>query len=459
MDRKGTMGLTDTAKRYGLTKVYKYLEKNPRENLPKIMDFVDKVTPGDLMKSQRDTFRRVVNDPDNNWNQMLCNLWDTVDGHIIQQAFNNFILNGSLTGWARQEEMRKKYQCNIPWTILLDPTSACNKHCIGCWAGEYGNRLNLSFDEIDSIIQQGKELGCYVYIYTGGEPTVRKKDLIALANKHNDCEFLCFTNGSLFDQDFIDEILRVGNFIPIISVEGTEESTDARRGKGSFAEITNTMDLMTKNKLAWGVSICSTSQNAEIVSSEEYIDWMIDKGAKFCWYFDYMPIGMDADPSLLVTPQQREMMYHRLRRFRNEKQLFTLDFFNDGEYVGGCIAGGRRYLHINANGDVDPCVFIHYSDSNIREKSLLDCLRAPMFMAYHNNQPFNENMLRPCPVLDNPGRLTAMVNETGAHSSEVLVPETPEHYSDKCVDVAKEWKPRADRLWASKYHNPALLVK
>ena len=92
MDRKGTMGLTDTAKRYGLTKVYKYLEKNPRENLPKIMDFVDKVTPGDLMKSQRDTFRRVVNDPDNNWNQMLCNLWDTVDGHIIQQAFNNFIL-------------------------------------------------------------------------------------------------------------------------------------------------------------------------------------------------------------------------------------------------------------------------------------------------------------------------------------------------------------------------------
>lgn len=108
------MGLTDAAKRYGLNKVYDYLEKDPRTNLPKVMDFVDKVTPGDMMASQRATFRRVVNDPDNNWNKMICGLWDTVDTRIIKSAFQNFILNGSLMGWSKQEEMRKKYDCNIP---------------------------------------------------------------------------------------------------------------------------------------------------------------------------------------------------------------------------------------------------------------------------------------------------------------------------------------------------------
>ena len=102
-----------------------------------------------------------------------------------------------------------------------------------------------------------------------------------------------------------------------------------------------------------------------------------------------MPVGNGAVKELLPTPEQRAYVYHQIRKFRSEKPIFTMDFQNDAQYVGGCIAGGRRYLHINANVDVDPCVFIHYSDSNIREKSLLEGLKSPMMMAYHDNQPYN----------------------------------------------------------------------
>lgn len=94
---------------------------------------------------------------------------------------------------------------------------------------------------------------------------------------------------------------------------------------------------------------------------------------------------------------------------RQKKPLFTLDFQNDGEFVGGCIAGGRRYLHINAAGDVDPCVFAHYSNANIREVSLLEALQSPIFMEYYREQPFSDNLLRPCPILENSGKLTEMV--------------------------------------------------
>lgn len=453
------MSIADSAKRFGFNRVYDYLDKDPRANLPKIMELVDKITPGDMMKTQRAAFRRVLADPDNNWNKMIMGLWDDIDPFILKKAFQNFIINGSITGWEQQQKMRKEHGCNIPWAILLDPTSACNLHCTGCWAAEYGNRLNLSFDEIDSIIEQGKELGVYIYIYTGGEPLMRKKDLIALCNKHNDCAFLCFTNGTLIDQAFCEEVLRVGNFIPIVSVEGFEDATDFRRGEGVYKKVSDAMDIMRKNRLGFGISCCYTAKNVDVIGSEEYFDWMIEKGAKFCWFFSYMPVGAGADKSLITQPEQRERMYNVVRDFRNTKPLFTLDFFNDGEYVGGCIAGGRRYLHINANGDMDPCVFMHYSDTNIRDYSLLEGLKRPLFMAYHNNQPFNENMLRPCPVLDNPGRLTKIVEETDAHSTEILQPEDVHVYSDRCVEVAAEWAPRADRLWASKEHNPALLVK
>lgn len=71
------------------------------------------------------------------------------------------------------------------------------------------------------------------------------------------------------------------------------------------------------------------------------------------------------------------------------------------------------YLHINANGDADPCVFIHYSDSNIREKTLLEVLQSPLFMAYHDGRPFNENHLRPCPMPESPELLREMIAKTG----------------------------------------------
>ena len=123
------------------------------------------------------------------------------------------------------------------------------------------------------------------------------------------------------------------------------------------------------------------------------------------------------------------------------------DFQNDAQFVGGCIAGGRRYLHINAKGDVEPCVFIHYSNANIHDCSLLDALKSPLFQAYHDNQPFNDNMLRPCPMLENPDKLGEMVKESKAVNTDYQSPETPEHLKEKAAPYAENWTPTAEKLW------------
>ena len=435
----------------GLKTAFNYIEKDPEQNLPKLMTWVDRLAGSgpDSFEPQRDAFRAVINDPSNNMHQLMMNIFQDVDNGVLKAVFENFFLNANIIGWPIQEEMRKKYNCNIPWAILLDPTSACNLRCTGCWAAEYGNKLNLSFEEIDSIIRQGKELGVYMYIYTGGEPLVRKKDLIRLCEKHADCQFLAFTNATLIDEAFADDMLRVKNFMPAISLEGFEEATDGRRGGGVYQKVVAAMELLKEKRLPFGISACYTSQNLDSISSNAFINQLAEWGARFIWYFHYMPVGNDAAPELLPNPQQRERMYHRIREIRATKPIFAMDFQNDGEYVGGCIAGGRRYLHINANGDVDPCVFIHYSDSNIREKSLLECLQSPVFMAYHNGQPFNENHLRPCPMLENPELLRKMVKETGAHSTDLQSPECVDHLCGKCESYARRWKPEADRLWAA----------
>ena len=276
---------------------------------------------------------------------------------------------------------------------------------------------------------------------------MRKHDLIKLCEAHPDCAFLCFTNATLIDEEFCQEMIRVKNFIPAISAEGDEAATDGRRGEGTYAKVEAAMDLLNSHGLPFGVSICYTHDNAPSVASDEYFDWLIEKGALFAWIFTYMPVGKDAPTSLMPMPEDRERLYRFNRRIREAKPILTLDFQHDGEFVGGCIAGGRRYLHINAAGDVEPCVFIHYSNANVREMSLLDCLRSPIFMAYYEGQPFNDNLLRPCPMLENPECIEHMVEETGAHCTDLQATESAHDLAEKCRPAAREWAPVAERLW------------
>ncbi|NLP44945.1 MAG: radical SAM protein [Peptococcaceae bacterium] len=441
----------------GLKKVLEYLDSDPDTNIEKILNWLIKIDKEDkYIGFQAKVVRKHLSDPNNNWNKLIKSLWTDIDDGVRKKLFVNFLLNATFLGGKRQQKMREKYDCNIPWAILFDPTTSCNLRCVGCWAADYPRNLNMDFATLDKIITQGKELGVYFYLYSGGEPLVRKKDIIKLGKKHDDCVFLAFTNGVLIDENFADGMLEIQNFVPAISVEGFEQDTDRRRGKGSYQSVLNAMEILKARKLPFGISCCYTSQNTEVIGSEQFIDEMIDKGAKFAWFFTYMPVGVDAVPELMVSAEQRKFMYRQIRAFRESKPIFTMDFWNDGEYVEGCIAGGRRYLHINANGDIEPCAFIHYSDSNIYNKTLLDALQSPLFKQYQANQPFNSNHLRPCPLLDNYGCLAKMVQKSGAQSTDLQKPEDVLVLSAKCKKAAENWAAVADDLWQEKQLERAL---
>jgi len=439
------MNFSDKAKAFGFDQAIKYLEKDPETNIPKLVGLSDRFLPKEEFAEQREAVKSAIEKKDN-WYQLIMKMYE-LDAGVRTTFFRNFILNENFFGWPEQERNRAKYGCNIPWAILLDPTSACNLTCTGCWAAEYGHKLNLSYEDIDSIIEQGKALGTYLYIYTGGEPLVRKKDLIRLCEKHSDCMFLCFTNSTLIDEDFCKELLRVKNFIPSMSLEGFEETNDSRRGCGVYSQVMNAMKLLKEHKLPFGLSVCYTSVNWDDVTSERFYDMIIDMGALFVWFFHYMPVGKGAVPELMVSPEQRIELCRRIRDFRKTKAIFAMDFQNDAQYVGGCIAGGRRYLHINAAGDVDPCVFIHYSNANIHDCTLLEALQSPIFMAYHDGQPFNDNMLRPCPMLENPELLPEIVKKTGAHSTDPQSPESAEELCARTIGYAERWTPVAAQIW------------
>ena len=434
----------------------KSLNKDREKGLLQIVDLTEKFMGDNFRKEAYDGVRKMIQNPDHKWMRYVNRLLDETDPHVAKMTALNLGFQAAFYGTKTIRKMREVHGCNIPWLILMDPTSACNLHCTGCWAAEYGNKLNLSFDELDSIVTQGKELGIYFYMMTGGEPLVRKADIIKLCEKHNDCAFHCYTNGTLVDQKLCDDMKRVGNLSLSISLEGFEDANDFRRGEGVYDKVLHAMDLLHENGLIFGNSVCYTSKNMDAVTSDEFFDLLIEHGSRFAWYFHLMPVGMKAAPDLMPTKEQREYIYHRIREVRameGGKEIFVMDFQNDGEFVGGCIAGGRNYCHINANGDVEPCVFIHYSGANINEVSLIEALQQPLFQAYRDGQPFNRNHLRPCPMLENPELLREMVEKTGAKSTDLQSPESAEHLCGKCDLYAAEWKKAADELWAENPHH------
>ena len=438
--------IKETVMSVAIKNAIKYARKDFNANAPKILSLLE---AADVKKVNRSTYaglHKVLDDPNNNWmilaKKLICDTNINVVEKLIPPA-----LNVAINSYSTRMKAIEENDCNVPWGILMDPTAACNMKCKGCWAAEYGKNCQLSYEDLARIIREAKELGTYMFLYTGGEPTLRRKDLMRLCRENPDCLFMSFTNGTLIDDGFADEIGEVGNFVPAFSIEGYEDENDFRRGEGAFKRTTDAMKRLKDRGIPFGASLCYTSQNTDVLSSDEYIDWLIDQGVLFAWFFTYMPTGNGAVTDLMVSPEQRALMYKKMHEWRHTKPIFALDFWNDGEYVQGCIAGGRHYFHINANGDCEPCAFVHYSNVNIKECSVLDALKSPLFMAYKRNQPFSNNMLRPCPVLDNPGAISKMVKETGAYSTEMENPEDANVLFDKTIAAAKLWKVKADELF------------
>ena len=437
-----------------LGQILNYVDKDPRKNLLRLVDGAQKLVGSIYPGKNFDNFRAALNDPDNVWADFACSIIRDMDRSALQKAIMAMGY-GNYIGTRTVRENREKYKCNFPYIILLDPTSACNRKCKGCWSAEYGHKYSLTLEEMQSVVAQGRELGTHLYMMTGGEPLIRKDDIFKLCEENPDCMFLCYTNATLVDDAFCKEMNRLGNLTLALSIEGTEETNDSRRGAGSYEITVRAMDLLREHRCLFGMSVCYTSENIEQVTSDAFLDLMIEKGVKFGLYFNYMPIGKDAVPELIPSPAQREYMYKWLRRVRDSrtgKPMFVMDFQNDAEYVGGCIAGGRNYFHINSAGDIEPCVFIHFADSNIRTHTLLEALQRPLFQAYYHGQPFNDNHLRPCPMLENPDCLRHIIGETGAKSTDILATESVETLCARCDKFAAAWAPEAERIWNSTAH-------
>jgi MoaA/NifB/PqqE/SkfB family radical SAM enzyme len=369
---------------------------------------------------------------------------------VRNKVVMNLINNAMIQGQPKRKAFTEKYGITPPNHLVISPTMKCNLKCYGCYAWQYSKKEDLPYEVCNRIIDEANAIGIYFFVITGGEPFVWPQ-LYDFLSRHNDSFFQIYTNGTAIDDEVAKKLAELGNAIPCISVEGFEKETAARRGNETWGKITNAMDALNRNGVLFGYSVTATRENNDLVVSDEFVDFFVSKGCFVGWYFNYIPIGREPNLDLMPTPEQRDYRRKRIIEIRKTKNIIVADFWNDGNLVNGCMAGGKNYLHINVNGDVEPCVFVHFAADNIKEKSLAEVITSPFFMAFRKRQPFNENHLRPCSIIDNPHVLRDIVAETGAYA-------THDGAETVVTDLAKQldayscaYGKIADKVWNEEY--------
>ena len=347
-----------------------------------------------------------------------------------RRLVTNLIINWLVRGARRRIALRQQGYW-VPFLLAISPTMRCNLRCTGCYAGLYARDGELTEQELDSLFCQSKQMGNYFVVLSGGEPYLLTNVLLRLFARHKDMFFLTFTNGTRLDEPTVKTLAELGNVAPAISVEGYREQTDERRGNGVHDQAIAAMHLLKNYGVIFGISVTYTSKNVDLVTDEAFIDYYMQLGVMFAWYFMFMPVGKDPILALVPTPEQRIRCGQRVANLRKRYPVFLADFWNDGPAVGGCLGGARRYLHILNSGRVEPCVFAHFGADNIRQTSVLEAANSPFFKAIRREFPYNEkaNLKRPCMIVDNPQVLRRLVNQ-------YLVPRGHQHSEDIISDPA-----------------------
>jgi len=370
----------------------------------------------------------------------------------------NLAVNHLLSGTNTRKEWADQHGFYPPSTVVISVTMRCNLSCYGCYAGDYKKTLELTLDEIDAILTQMKEMGLYFAVISGGEPFY-KSGMFDIFKKHSDMAFLVFTHGGLIDEAMVQRLIEVGNVMPAFSLEGYEQETDERRGSGHFQRVMHAMRLMRENGLSFCGSFTHSSKNTDIITDPGYIDFLLEQGVFALWLFSYVPVGREPDPDLMPSPEQRDRLRRATVQFRATKPMLFVDFWNDGPLISGCLAGGRKYIHINANGDIEPCVFCHFAVDNIRQTSLRDALGSKLFRAIREKQGDHDNLLRPCMLIDHPDYGREFFQMEGVYPTHSGAEEIFTGLSDEMDQYAGEYGKIADAAWEDEFKDHPVRTK
>ena len=343
---------------------------------------------------------------------------DTIKATLKNPKESAFMAKFAMASRKASKVRQKNEQegLHVPGFLIASITSSCNLHCAGCYSRCNNATVDtppvrqLTSEEWLRIFREADELGVSFIMLAGGEPMIRR-DIIEAAGKMQNIIFPIFTNGTFVDDCYFRLLDECRNLIPVMSIEGGKEVTDARRGTGIYDKVSSNMDAFKEKGLIFGASITVTTENIKEVTSREFVDSLIEKGCKLAIFIEYVPVTEEAS-HLAPGDEERAYMAETLEKLREStSDIVLLSFPGDELAMGGCMAAGREFFHINSHGGAEPCPFSPYSDVNIKETSLREAISSPLFRKLQENGVLSGEHVGGCVLYEKRDQVEALVAE------------------------------------------------
>jgi len=302
-----------------------------------------------------------------------------------ESAFMLRFAAASRSASKRRAESEKNGE-HVPPFLIASITSKCNLHCAGCYSRCNNATVDaepvaqLTSEEWLRVFSEADDMGVSFILLAGGEPLLRR-DIIEAAGERQNILFPIFTNGTFLDEKYLALFDRCRNLLPVMSIEGNREATDARRGKGIYDRLIANMDAFQKRGLIFGASVTVTTENLKEVTSDSFIEGLATRGCKAVIYVEFVPVTEESQ-ELAPGEPEREYLAAEIARLREQvPDMVFISFPGDEKATGGCVAAGRGFFHINSHGGAEPCPFSPYSDVNVRDGGLKEAMNSPLFTA------------------------------------------------------------------------------
>lgn len=309
-------------------------------------------------------------------------------------------------------ERRLKKGEQFPAFMFLSVTSSCNLRCQGCWVTPVSPALELSAGDIENVIESCRRNGSYFFGIMGGEPLLYK-GLFDIIGRHPDCYFLIFTNGTLLTDEVAREMRRLGNVTPLVSVEGTQDVSDIRRGgRDVYLHAMEALENCSRNRLVTGVATSVCKSNFRDLVTRKFIDDLISKKVHYLWYYIYRPVGKTPHPELALDRDEILALRKFIVDARTEAPIAIVDSYWDHLGRAMCPAATGIGYHINPAGYVEFCPPIQYAKENIRDANWTEAVKKSEFLS--GFRKLASSASRGCILLENPGLMAKFISEQKA---------------------------------------------
>jgi MoaA/NifB/PqqE/SkfB family radical SAM enzyme len=329
-----------------------------------------------------------------------------------------FAWNGGVKGVLSIEKFKRRIRRGeyFPPFLHLSIINSCNLRCQGCWVDVEAPQELIDLETLNRTITDAKRHGNALFGILGGEPFLHPQ-LFDLLAAHPDCYFQVFTNGQLISEKVAEELRRLGNVTPLISIEGLEAVSDERRGKKDvFNKTVRGLENCVRARLLTGVATSLCQSNLDDLLSEGWLRQLIARGVHYVWYYTYRPVGPKPNYELALRPEQLMRVRQFIVEMRCRMPIAIVETYYDHEGRALCPMATALSHHVSPRGEIEPCPVIQFAKENLRDPGgVFEVMKNSAFLRDFRQAAVQAT--RGCIVLERPDQIRELVRKHAARDS------------------------------------------